>query len=231
MSDALRPTAVLFDLDDTLLDHRGAAADALRAWAVDAGVGMPADELATTWQLLERQYYDRYQRGELTKLEQRRARVRDLLSPVLLTDEDADALFEAYWNLYRSAWRAFPDAEGVVRRALAAGLRVGLLTNGDVRDQRRKVDSTVLAHFDLPMFASSELPAAKPDRRAFEFSCAALHVEPAQCLMVGDSLVNDIEGARSAGLPAILLDRYGPARPAPEEHGLVRSLDELHFDG
>lgn len=225
-----RLEAVLFDLDDTLLDHRGAAKDALRAWAVHAGLAIAADELATTWQVLERRYYDMYQRGELTKIEQRRARVREVLRPTRLTDDEADAMFAAYWNLYRASWRPFPDAQDAVGRAQGAGLRVGLLTNGDARDQQRKVDATMPALFALPMFASSELPGAKPDRRAFEFACAALAVAPGRCLMVGDSLVNDIEGARNAGLPAILLDRYGPPRPAPEGYGLVRSLDEIVFD-
>lgn len=221
--------AVLFDLDDTLLDHRGAAKDALSAWAVHAGLAMAADELATTWQLLERRYYDLYQRGELTKTEQRRARVRELLAPAVLTDREADGLFEAYWHLYRAAWRPFADAEGAIRRALDSGMRVGLLTNGDARDQARKVEATVLSGFALPMFASSELPAAKPDRRAFEFACSALSVAPTRCLMVGDSLINDIEGALDAGLPAVLLDRYGPRRKAPRGYGLIRSLAELRF--
>ncbi|MDG4669289.1 HAD family hydrolase [Mycobacterium sp. 236(2023)] len=221
--------AVLFDLDDTLLDHRGAAKDALRAWAVHAGLSMAADELATSWHFLERRYYDLYQQGALTKTEQRRARVRELLAPAVLSDREADDLFEAYWHLYRAAWRPFPDAEGAIRRAVDSGLRVGLLTNGDARDQARKVEATVLIDFALPMFASSELPGAKPDRRAFEFACSALSVVPARCLMVGDSLINDIEGALNAGLSAVLLDRYGPERAAPAGYGLIRSLDELHF--
>ncbi|MDZ7886135.1 MAG: HAD family hydrolase [Mycobacterium sp.] len=224
-----RCSAVLFDLDDTLLDHRGAAKDALRGWAVHAGLSIDADELVATWQLLERRYYDRYQSGELTKIEQRRARVREILRPRMITDDEADGLFVAYWELYRSAWRPFPDAAGAVRRALGSGLRVGVLTNGDASDQRRKIEATVLGEFELPMFASSELPAAKPDRRAFEFACTAMTVTPELCLMVGDSLRNDIHGAVDAGLPAVLLDRYGPAEPASEGFGVVRSLDELRF--
>lgn len=230
MTTVSRWDAVVFDLDDTLLDHRGAARNALRAWAVHAGLSLAADELAMRWQLLERKYYDMYQRGELSKVDQRRARVREMLGPVALTDQEADAMFAAYWDLYRASWRAFPDAADALRRALDAGLRVALLTNGDARDQQRKVDATVVSTFAVPMFASSELPAAKPDPRAFEFVCGALSVAPQCCLMVGDSLVNDIEGARSAGLPAVLLDRYGPDRPAPAGHGLIRSLDELIFD-
>lgn len=228
-ADAVRYDAVLFDLDDTLLDHRGAARDALRDWAAHAGLTLAADELVATWHLLERRYYDMYQRGELTKMQQRRARVRELLGSAALSDEDADALFEAYWGLYRAAWRVFPDADAAVRRALAADLRVGLLTNGDARDQRRKVEATGLARFELPLFASSELAAAKPDRRAFEFACAALDVTPHRCLMVGDSLVNDVEGALTAGLPAVLLDRHGSGRRGTEAYGVIRSLDELRF--
>ncbi|MCV7109110.1 MULTISPECIES: HAD family hydrolase [Mycolicibacterium] len=221
--------AVLFDLDDTLLDHRGAAADALRHWGTDVGLALAPEELAAAWQVLESRYYARYQRGELTKLEQRRARIRALLDPVRLGDDEADAMFDAYWSRYRSAWRAFPDAEAAVRAALDAGLRVGLLTNGDAADQQRKVDATFLAGLDLPLFASSELPGAKPDRSAFEFSCAALQVEPGRCLMVGDSYVNDIEGALGAGLSAALLDRSEATWELPRRARLIRSLAELRF--
>lgn len=224
-----RYSGVLFDLDDTLLDHRGAAQDALVGWAAHAGVSIAADDLVALWQVLERRYYDMYQRGELTKTEQRRERVRAVLAPATVTDDEADGLFVAYWEFYRSAWRTFPDAADAVRRALACGLQVGLLTNGDVRDQRRKVEATELIEFGLPLFASSELPAAKPDPRAFEFACTAMAVTPDRCLMVGDSLVNDIHGALGAGLPAVLLDRSGAAGAAPEEFGLVRSLDDVRF--
>lgn len=224
-----RYAAVLFDLDDTLLDHRGAARDALGGWAVHAGVSIAADDLVAHWQLVERRYYDMYQRGELTKAEQRRARVREVLRPVSLTDDQADGLFIAYWELYCSAWRAFPDAADAVRRALDSGLRVGVLTNGDAADQRRKVEATVLAEFDLPLFASSELPAAKPDPQAFEFACAAMSITPDRCLMVGDSLVNDIQGALGAGLRAVLLDRYGAVVQVPGDFGIIRALDELRY--
>ncbi|WP_209305734.1 HAD family hydrolase [Mycobacterium sp. PS03-16] len=222
--------AVLFDLDDTLLDHRGAANDALVAWAVHAGLDVAAEELAAMWLRLEREYYDRYQRGELSKLEQRRARIRAALHPAELTDDEADDMFGTYWELYSSAWRAFPDAVAAVRRALDRGLRVGVLTNGDARDQRRKVEMTALAELDLPLFASSDLPSAKPDPRAFEFACNALGVEPRSCLMVGDSLVNDIEGALGAGLPAVLLDRSGSRGRSPVAYRTIHSLHELRFD-
>ncbi|KWX68281.1 hypothetical protein ASJ79_18460 [Mycobacterium sp. NAZ190054] len=224
-----RPRGILFDLDDTLLDHRGAARDALREWGRYAGLDMPAEDLEKTWYRLESHYYSRYQKGELTKVEQRRARVRDVFSPLDLSDGEADRLFDAYWNSYCRAWRAFPDAERAVRRALEAGLSVGLLTNGDAGDQRRKVEATTLKSFGLPLFASSELPSAKPDPRAFRSACTAIDVAPEECLMIGDSLINDVHGALGAGLSAVLLDRYGASEAAAQGYSVVRSLDAVPF--
>jgi len=220
---------VLFDLDDTLMDHRGAAEDALRTWAGHVGLRISHEELVITWEVLERRYYELYQRGALTRTEQRRARIRELMSAPDLDNRDADAMFETYWDLYRSAWRTFPDAEDAVDRALSAGLRVGVLTNGDHRDQRSKIEATALAGFDLPVFASSRLPAAKPDPRAFQSACAALEVDPSECLMVGDSLVNDVGGAVNAGLSAALVDRAGAHRGEPGAYRVISSLTDLHF--
>ncbi|WP_067477407.1 hypothetical protein [Actinomadura hibisca] len=62
--------AVLFDLDGTLLDHAGAAADALTDVQPDAD--------ATRWAELNDLGVDRYLAGELTFAEQRRFRVKTL---------------------------------------------------------------------------------------------------------------------------------------------------------
>ena len=82
--------AVLFDLDDTLLDHRGAARDALIAWSRDADVEGSDLEMEARWRMLETTYYQRFQRGELTKLEQRRARIRQFCAPRVLSNVEAD---------------------------------------------------------------------------------------------------------------------------------------------
>lgn len=220
-----QPAGVLFDLDDTLFDHRGAARDALARWAVAVGVTDPLDVLEPRWIQLESTYYRRYQAGELSRLEQRRARVRDFLSLLPSDDAAADIAFNNYWEAYKSSWRAFDDARGALVEAQAAGLAVGILTNGYLEDQRRKVEATGLEDLDVPLIASSELPAAKPDPRAFEAACDILEVAPSRCVMVGDSIESDMRGAESAGLLPILLDRYD--RHQGVSFTRVRSLQEV----
>ncbi|GAB2971491.1 HAD family hydrolase [Nocardioides montaniterrae] len=220
---------VLFDLDDTLVDHRGAADRGVRSWLGGLGLAdSPADldELVERWFALEARHYERAQRREISYAEQRRVRIREFLpSWDLADDELADDVFAGYLGSYQAAWRAFGDAADAIERALTDGLRVGILTNGDVRIQTEKLRRTGLLRDDVPLYASSELPAAKPDPRAYAAACAALGTAPAQTLMVGDSLRHDVLGAQRAGLSGVLLDRPGWRRHP--EVTTVRDLDSL----
>jgi putative hydrolase of the HAD superfamily len=63
-------------------------------------------------------------------------------------------------------------------------------------------------------------PAAEPFRRALELAGA----RPADAVHVGDSIVNDVEGARSVGIRAVLVQRDGEP---PGDVAFIRSLAEL----
>ena len=235
--------AVLFDLDDTLVDQESAATAAVVAWAASLGITGP--HVAADWARISGRHYARHQRREITFAAQRRERVREFLSsaPAVvgsaptdsgsgpgvvglpLTDDAADDLFAGYLERYEAGWAAFDDAVPALRRARAAGLTVAVLTNGDEAQQRRKLDRTGLATEVDVLLASSALPAAKPDPRAFRAATGRLGVEPAGALMVGDSLGTDVRGALAAGLSAVLLDRRGahPGAGVPT----VRTLHDL----
>ena len=64
----------------------------------------------------------------------------------------------------------------------------------------------------------------KPEAEIFRRTCARLAVEPEAALHVGDSPRDDYEGARGAGLRAVLLDRADRHPHLPER---IHSLSEL----
>ena len=99
---------------------------------------------------------------------------------------------------------------------------VAVLTNGDHAHQRRKLERVGLDVEVDRVFTSDEFPLGKPDPGAFLGSCSQLGVEPGEALMVGDSLVADVEGALGAGLGAVLLDRRD-AHPSYSPR--IRSLE------
>ncbi|XVU27380.1 HAD family hydrolase [Actinoplanes sp. CA-054009] len=216
--------AVLFDLDDTLVDQETASRVAVAGWA--AGLGVGGDDVVGRWELVSERHYERYQRREIGFQEQRRERVREFLG-VALDDAEADGLFAGYLERYEAGWALFDDAVPALRRARAAGLTVAVFTNGEEGQQRRKLERLGLApEVDL-LVSSSMLPAGKPDPRAFLHAVARVGVDASRALMVGDSLRKDVLGARAAGLAAVLLDRAGLHTGV--EGARVTSLDELAF--
>lgn len=102
-----------------------------------------------------------------------------------------------------------------------------MFTNGDEEHQRFKLKKLGLTDELDVLVASSMLPAGKPDPRAFAHALSLVGVTSDEALMVGNSLANDIHGALTAGIDAVLVDRHD-ARPDPAVRR-VRTLAELDF--
>ena len=215
---------VLFDLDDTLVDQEGASRAALLDWLPELGLGLDdAEELVTAWGVIAEAAYRRYQRREITFAEQRRVRVREFLGADA-TDDESDEIFSGYLTRYERAWTAFDDAVPALRRVHDAGLVAAVLTNGDSAHQARKLERLGLAeHLDV-VVASDDLPAGKPDPRAYAATCEILGVGPGDVLMVGNDVEKDYQGSLDAGLGAVLLDRHDRY---PEVTDRIRTLDEV----
>jgi putative hydrolase of the HAD superfamily len=110
---------------------------------------------------------------------------------------------ERGWEVSEN-FELFEDALPVLEELRAVPLRLGLVSNG-IRDLREFV-----AHHGLDVDAivgSRAHGFVKPHPTIFQAALQQLDVEPAQAVMVGDSLEEDVEGARALGMRAILIDR------------------------
>jgi putative hydrolase of the HAD superfamily len=81
----------------------------------------------------------------------------------------------------------------------------------------------LLEHVDA-VVTSAEVGAAKPDSAIFERALDVARAEPGEAVHVGDSLENDVAGARAAGIRSVLVARDGAAPGGVEA---IRSLAEL----
>jgi putative hydrolase of the HAD superfamily len=217
--------AVLFDLDNTLFDHAASARAGLDAFLQHLGTAS-TDDLARAWLQLEQTIYHRFLADELSFQEQRRERLRQFLPlagrAIPATDTLLDGLFDVYLQSYQDAWAAFPDAEPALRCLHDGGMPVGVITNGNHRQQTLKVSEIGLGPLIRRTFSSESTGHAKPSPKAFIQPCKSLGISPAQALYVGDNFRVDVEGARNAGLQSIHLNRDGGG-PA----GTIQSLAEL----
>ncbi|WP_248193039.1 HAD family hydrolase [Micrococcus endophyticus] len=218
--------AVLFDLDDTLLDLRAAqhaafGATVRRQWAGAADVD-PARMAAATEAFASDAagHYERYVAGELTFEQQRLARAADALRALGAPEESATPL-EALWtadyeDVVRGHWALFPATAEVLAQVRSSGRGVGIVTNNVEAYQRAKADALGLDWVDV-LIGSDTAGAPKPDPEPFLAGCARLGAEPGRTLMVGDSLTHDVAGARAAGLVPVWMSPAAPARGAAED--------------
>ena len=71
---------------------------------------------------------------------------------------------------------------------------------------------------------SAEVGHTKPDPAIFDVVTSRMEVSPADVLHVGDHPVNDLAGARGAGMEALLLDRDGRSADGP---AIIRHLEQV----
>jgi putative hydrolase of the HAD superfamily len=129
-----------------------------------------------------------------------------------------------------------PDAAPLMRELRRRGIRVGVLSN---TMWPRSAHEQIFARdevFDLIDGAvyTSEIPWVKPHPEAFRAAMAAVGVDdPAACVFVGDRPYDDIHGAKTAGMRAVLVPNSAvPAYDGAEPDAIIARLAELagHLD-
>ncbi|MHB8635622.1 MAG: HAD family hydrolase [Fimbriimonadaceae bacterium] len=217
----MTPKAVTFDVAGTLVDARWdpcrvvEAAAARIGLVLEPGIGdaygaLYAERLAVFRAANQRSDGD----------------VRDFwieLDAEWLTHIGQDPRFAA--DLYDAGWEVlfgpeaevfvpFPDADPALTRLRAAGLRMAAVSNWDnsLPAVIQMLGWTEL--FDL-VVPSLVFGHEKPDRRIFDHATICLGLSAGEVLHVGDDPIDDLQGAREAGLRAVLIDRRQPTSIEP----------------
>jgi putative hydrolase of the HAD superfamily len=145
--------------------------------------------------------------------------------------EPSPGLLESYRREFEPHTFTDPAAVGVLTALRAAGMRIGVLSNTlwprVWHDDVLRRDGV----FDLIDGAvySSELRCVKPHCDAFLAALAAAGgTDPARCVFVGDRPMDDIHGAKSAGMRAVLIPHSEvPAFELAVPDAVITDLSEL----
>lgn len=224
--------AVLFDLDDTLVDDELSTRTARQAVSLAIAAlrpGVAAIDLASTYEQLAGVFWSANDDG-LQDLDQISLRLWQ--EALALNGESSDELAQLASAQYIKARGAnlFPiDGATKILSQLSGVLPLAVITNGPGDIQR---DKLALAGFQ-PYFAlflsSQEFGAGKPDPRIFQHAVEKLGVLTDAAIHVGDSLSTDIAGANAAGVTSVWLNRKGlmrtPLDPVPDYE--ISSLSQL----
>lgn len=225
--------AILFDLDDTLIDSaRGRAVaeevvsrmlwDYLDALGLHVRRGDLLSKLRGLARRMNRRgLYDRSVWWQLL--------VDELGLDLALPKARISEMTRAYWSCFRDWSLPFPDTRSALETLLAKGYLLGLVTDTDgtagVKNQRVSLLSFRRA-FSVIVIAGEDTPETKPDVAPFKLAALRLGLSCAECIFVGDKPFTDIVGAKRAGMKSILLAR-GTWRSDEESDLVVDSLSEI----
>ncbi|GHE26119.1 HAD family hydrolase [Streptosporangium violaceochromogenes] len=229
---------VFFDLDGTLVDHRGAVLETIgRIVQAAPNATAPPEELVALWWTLEGRHMREYLAGQCSFAEHRRRRLRSFLpvlgEPVPESPGLLDAWFaDRYLTVFERAWRSYPDVRPCLEtlKRLPRGPRLAVLTNGDPEQQRAKLARFGLLEYFEAVLTPAGLGAAKPDPAAYATACRWMRTDPAQAVNVGDMLESDVNAAALAGLTGIWLDRgidFVTGGPSPTADETVLRIERL----
>jgi len=124
--------------------------------------------------------------------------------------ENFEAFFDELYDRFASpgAWRLFDDTLPLLQELKRRGRILGIVSNWDSRLFGLCEGLGLSPYLDF-ILASAVVGFAKPNPRIFQEALRRARVRPEEALHVGDSLEDDVWGAREAGIQAIFLDRKG----------------------
>jgi putative hydrolase of the HAD superfamily len=122
------------------------------------------------------------------------------------------AAIERAWEEHAN-FDLYEDALPVLDEIRRASLKIGLVSNG-----ARDLDTFVVHHrLDVDAAIGSRAHGkTKPHETIFRAALTLLEVQPEEAAMVGDSIEDDVEGARALGMRALLVDREGRYPEVPD---------------
>ena len=233
----MRHRLVCLDAGYTLLAPRRTLGDALRGVLAEHGASVTEEQLRHAGAAADDWFWEIYHQP-MSDIWTDDARIDDTwrhYHAVMLGDLGLEHLHPALIERILAAqyapdsWELYPDVLPTVRALRQAGLRLGILSDWG-SNLLPIVEGLGLARELDFVIASAAVGLAKPDPAFFALGAARVGVPPTEALMVGDSIVADIEGARSAGMEGILIRRpewRDRRRPVPDGMPVIASLGEL----
>jgi HAD superfamily hydrolase (TIGR01549 family) len=206
---------VTFDAAGTLIDHcwdpGGIAADAARC----AGHMFDREESRRVHRTVAESY--RAEQEELERIGNRGAiramwqrQMADWLKEMGGAPERAPEVLTRFEELAfgpgSHVFMLFEDVRPTIESIRALGIPMGVISNWDHTLFGVLEGLKVDAEFEL-ILASLVFGTEKPDKRIFLKACEQGNVSPEHTLHVGDSVIDDFDGARDAGLHSLLIDR------------------------
>lgn len=201
---------IFFDLDETLIDNKKAqniACIYLYNY-YDFKRVVSLEEFLKTWDELANYYYDLYTKKEISFEIQRINRIKDLFNKynIEIKEKELD-IFNVYLKVYEDNWCLFNDVLKLLDELLKNDYKIGIISNGELNQQIKKLEKTNIISYISSIITSSEYNFSKPDTRIFEIACKKNNINYDEMIYIGDDYKKDIVPCKYLGIKSFWLNR------------------------
>lgn len=219
---------LLFDADNTLFDF--SLAEYISFGETCRAGNLPySEELYRTYSEINDSLWKRIEKKEITLEFLKTERFRLLLLTMGWADDEAtlrkaEELRDTYVETLGQQTCIVDGAEELCK-ALAGRYKMYLVTNGIGRIQRSRFGKSVLKPYFDGIFISEEMGTAKPEKAYFDHVLREIgSPEREKCLVIGDSLTSDCDGAIASGLDICW---YNPKNGDAKNRALTYTVTKL----
>lgn len=196
----MKPEFIYFDLDNTLIDHTDAEAEAhqiIHSQFPELQEVLIEDWL-NTYKSINHALWNSYQKGDVDRYELQRTRFKASMDQLGIPSERSEEIGSEYMEAYRTCWKWIDGAEDALAK-VAESYPVGFITNGFSETQQKKFEYLNLNRFSSLFIISEDVGVMKPHPKVFDVATDRSSVARDRIVYVGDSYSSDIIGGRNAG--------------------------------
>jgi putative hydrolase of the HAD superfamily len=215
------PQAILFDLDETLTDRSLSIFQYAERLRDDFADHLVSTDVATI--------VDALLHAEVRGYQPREEIWRAFSQRLLWRTVPHVSHLRRHWETgFPRAIAACPGLEETLPALHAAGMRLGIVTNGEILFQTPKITHLAIDRYLSTVVISEAVEVQKPDPRIFAYALAKIGCRAADTWFVGDDPINDVLGAAAVGMRAIWLPGVRPwPTDCPEPQWQIAALREL----
>ncbi len=220
---------LLLDLDDTILDFHMQEQVAIRKTLSGAGIE-PTPENCALYSRINLAHWKRLEKGEITRDQVIFGRFAALFAELGVAG-DAEKTALAYMEHLSQGHYFLPGAEAALAR-LHEKYRLFMVSNGTASVQERRIKSAGVGKYFENIFISQHVGVNKPAKAYFDYCFERIPgFDPAEAMIVGDSLSSDIQGGKNAGIATCWINpahkSCSPDRKPDYEIEGIAQLEEL----
>lgn len=196
--------AILFDLDNTLLDFNKGEYDALKVIYNDLNI--PYNEDTINLFIKHSGYcWGELEKNKMSLNECKRNRWIYFLNDLNIKDINIDEITDKFSNELSKGHYLMNNALETLER-LSKKYKIYIITNGVSFIQHKRIKESKIEQFINGMYISEEIGYFKPNKEYFDYVLNDIGLSNKEVIVVGDSLTSDILGANNSNIDSILLD-------------------------